>query len=290
MGKKDLARIEQGSTASSVAYGCAALLDAGLEQQLGPAATDEEGLAAGGQLAVRIAHRIDLLRHQIDVSHEALERISDELRQWRRRRDRANGRLYDQAKALRELCRGVFAKGQGDEFLGLHGSLPREPKELYSTFGATVRRLADDAWPTPEKSLISWNLNRPKIVESLLKAHKELGQALAAIQEGETRQAVAKAGHKRAKEAHKVFLAKSTRYLEAALDLAGLADLVATVRPGVGRRGRPMKAELAGLPAERKALPVAADAAPQARLSPVSASESAEGSLPATPDEPEDPT
>ena len=52
MPRKTLVRIEEGLTTTSVAYGYAALLDAGLEEQLGPASPAEEGLDCGGRLAV----------------------------------------------------------------------------------------------------------------------------------------------------------------------------------------------------------------------------------------------
>ncbi len=274
MPKKTLARIDEGVTAASVAYGCAALLDAGLEEQLGPATAEEEGLGCGGSLAVRIARRLQYLKHHLEVCQEGLERIRDELRPWRGRRDETKDVLYDRAKNLRKSCRAAFGAGEGDAFLGLHGSLPREPKELHAAFGPVVGRLADARWPMPKFRMEGWKIKRDKLVRQLSDAHRELGSALAAIQEGETREAVAKAAKKRAKTAHDAFLDKSTRYLVAAMELGGLEDLAATVRPGAGKPGRPRK-ELAGAPSslpgggaalppapERARLP-AAEAAPK---------------------------
>ena len=54
MPKKTLVKIEEGMTTTSVAYGCAALLDAGLQEQLGPGSPAEEGLDCGGRLAVLV--------------------------------------------------------------------------------------------------------------------------------------------------------------------------------------------------------------------------------------------
>ncbi len=45
---------------------------------------------------------------------------------------------------------GVFDGDEGDTFLGLHGTLPRQPKELYAAIGPIVRRIADVEWPMPE--------------------------------------------------------------------------------------------------------------------------------------------
>ena len=270
MAKKALARIDEGDTAASVAYGCAALLDAGLAEQLGPASAAEEGLDCGGRLAVRSAQRLQLLKHNLEVCQEALARIRDELHGWRRQRQRLSATLYDNVKTLRGLLRGVCPDDEGDTFLGLHGTLPRQPKELHAASGPVVRRLADVEWPMPEHP--NWfKVDRGEVVRSLIEAYDELGRVLAAIKEGETREAVAQAAKMRAAEAHKNFLDKSARFLEAALELAGLDDLAVTVRPNVGRRGRPRKKELpaaTGLPAEGKTLPAATSDVLVARLTP----------------------
>ncbi len=235
MAKKALVRIDQGDTAAAVALGCAALLDAGLAEQLGPPAAEEEGLDCGGRLAVRSARRLQGLKARLEVCREALARIRDQLRPWRRRRERATEELYEVAKRLRQFCRGVFEDGTGDAFLGLHGRLPREPKELHAAFGPVVGRLADGEWPLPEQRLGDFKIKRDEMVRSVVQHHDDLGEALSAIKEGETREAVAQAAKNRAAEAHKCFLAKSSRFLETALDLAGLDDLAAAVRPGVAR-------------------------------------------------------
>ena len=266
MGKKALVKIEEGATTASVAYGCAALLDAGIEQQLGPAIAAEAGLAAGGQLAVRIAHRIEQLRQLFEASDEAVAKITDELRRWRRLRDQAHEQLYDQAKSLRKICRALFDGDEGDLFLGLRGKLPREPKELHSRFGRVVRRLADAEWPAPVSRRVGIRMDRGKVVESVIEAYGDLGRALAAIKEGEAREQMAKVARKRARTAHDTFLTKSGRYLEAALDLAGLDDLAATVRPSVGRMGRPPKKRLAGATPSLQALPTATDPRSTAEL------------------------
>ncbi len=259
MAKKALARIDEGDTAAAVAVGCAALLDAGLAEQLGPATAEEEGLDCGGRLAVRSARRLQGLKHNLEVCREALARIRDELRPWRRRRERAHEALYDATKDIRRFCRGIFVDGDGDSFLGLHGSLPREPKELYAACNPVIGRLADAEWPLPKQRVGGFEIKRDKLVESMIRRYNRLGEALAAIKEGETREAVAQAAKNRASEVHAAFLAKSSRFLESALELAGLGDLAATVRPNVGRRGRPARKALAavavGLPGEAKALP-----------------------------------
>ncbi len=255
MPKKTLARIEEGETAASVALGCAALLDAGLAEQLGPATAEEEGLDCGGRLALRSARRLQVLKHNLEVCQEALGRIDDELHGWRRRRRRVNEKFYGKIKSLRNLFRNVFDDDEGDTCLGLRGTLPRHPKELHAVCGPVVRRLADGQWPMPEHP--AWlEFDRDKAARALIDAHQELGEALEAIRQGETRKAVAQVAKDRAAEAHKLFLGKSVRFLESALELAGLDELAATVRPGIGRMGRPpKKLAAAGTAAAGKALP-----------------------------------
>lgn len=262
--KKDLMRIEQSATVSSAAFGCAELLDAGLEEVLGAATDDEQKLANGGGLAIRIGRRLAFLRQNYEVAKEALARVEDQLRRERRRRDHAFDELYPLAKDVRKALHGFYGKDEGDEFLGLHGSLPRTPKELHNAFASVIGRLVDDQWTMPQRLTKSLTADRKGLANEFKKAHGRLGLALGAIEEGETREAVLKVARKRAKTLFEDFTAKSARFLEAGLDLAGLDDLVAVVRPGVGRRGRPpgtkqLDAEVsrAGLGAadEPKALP-----------------------------------
>ena len=75
--KKELIRIEQSVSAVSAAFGCAQLLDAGLEQQLGPATADEEGLGSAGSLAVRAARRLAMLRQSFDAAADVIERAQE---------------------------------------------------------------------------------------------------------------------------------------------------------------------------------------------------------------------
>ncbi len=272
MAKKELVRIEEGSRTASAAVACAELLDAGLDHQLGPATAEEAALASGGGLALCIARRLAQLRHAFQSTREVLERLRDDNRRWRRRRDHAFDRLYDLVKRARRFCRNLYGKARADEFLGLRGQLPREPGELHLAAGPVLHRLEDAEWPMPTRQveLKGITVERQELAKDFSGRYRQLGEALDALEAGETREAIALAVKERAKEAFKTFQAKSARFLEAGLELAGLDDLVATVRPGGGRRGRPVKAgtaaaalpapagQLAGGPA--KALPAAVEA------------------------------
>ena len=256
MPKKSLVRIEEGITAATAAVGCAALLDAGLEERLGPATDEDATLGAGGGLAVRLARRMEALRRDLEVAKETLERVRDDLRGWRQRRDLAQEKVYERAKQLRELFRGLFPGDEGDRLLGLHGALPREPKVLHAAFGRVLRRLADADWPMPERTPAGHRIRPDRIARSMIERHHELGECLGAVRAGETREAMAQAAKNRAAKAHAELVGKGTRFLKAALDLAGLDDLAATMCGG--RAGRPPKdgqtAASRGLPGGRKAL------------------------------------
>jgi len=255
--KKELMRIEQSAAVGSAAFGCAGLLDAGLEEVLGPATTEEQTLLNGGGLAMRIGRRLAFLRQSYEAAKEALARVEDELRRERRRRDRAFDELYPLARNFRKTCSGLYGKAEGDEFLGLHGDLPRTPKELHDALAPAIGRLADDEWPTPRRTTRSLTADRKGLVNEFAKVHGRLGRALGVIAERETREAVLKAATRRAKKAVDDFTGKSARFLEAGLDLAGLDDLVGIVRPGVGRRGRPLGRTQLDTPAPVVGLPAA---------------------------------
>jgi hypothetical protein len=112
--KKELMRIEQSAAVGSAAFGCAGLLDAGLEEVLGPATTEEQTLLNGGGLAIRIGRRLAFLRQSYEAAKEALARVEDELRRERRRRDRAFDELYPLARNFRKTCSGLYGKAEGD--------------------------------------------------------------------------------------------------------------------------------------------------------------------------------
>jgi hypothetical protein len=275
MAKKELVRIEEGARTVTAAFACAELLDAGLEKQLGPATAEEAALPNGGGLALRAGRRLAHLRHSFETAREVLARVRDDNRRWRRRRDRAFAEVYDLVKTARRFCRAFYGKARADEFLGLRGALPREAGELHQKAGPVHGRLADAEWPMPtqEVDLKGINVDRHKLAASLKQRAEELGTALDALDAGETREAIALAVKERAKVAFKTFQAKSARFLEAGLELAGLDDLVATVRPGVGRRGRPAKGQLEGAAA---GLPAGADPAlPAAAMKALAAAEPA---------------
>ena len=237
--RKDQMQSEQSTSVTSAAFGCAELLDAGLTEVLGPATAEEQRLANGGGLAMRIGRRVAFLRQNYEVAKEALARVQDELRRERRERDHAFNELYPLAKNLRKICRALYGKDEGDEFLGLRSDLPRTPKELLNAFAPVVGRLADDNWPMPRRRTAAVTADREGLVDQFGETHRRLARALGAVEEGETREAVLKVARRRAKKLLEDFSGKSARFLEAGLDLAGLDDLVGIVRPGVGRRGRP---------------------------------------------------
>ncbi|MEE8523577.1 MAG: hypothetical protein V3T72_06565 [Thermoanaerobaculia bacterium] len=166
MGKKSLVVIEEGNQTASAAFGCAEILDAGLEEVLGSASEEEEVLSNGGGLALRIGRRLVFLRRNFETAKEALARVGDELSRWRRRRDRAHEKLYDLAKRLRGFSRGLYGKQRADEFLGLRGTLPRDPGKLHLKLGPVLGRLADENWPIPTHNVEGFKIDRAKLVKA----------------------------------------------------------------------------------------------------------------------------
>jgi hypothetical protein len=80
------------------------------------------------------------------------------------------------------------------------------------------------------------------VARDLTELRDALGDALDALAALDAQLTVAKAARQRATKAFDVFFGKGARFLESGLDLAGLEELAAQVRPGVGRRGRPRSA------------------------------------------------
>lgn len=237
MGKLALKNINKAMTTEAAAEAFADLLERGLARTLGG---DVTGTAVSARL---IAYRLGELRGAIEAANEALERIHDMMSRHRRRRDEACEKLYNYVRDVRKLSRSFFGRARGDDFLGLHGPKPRDPEKLHLDAGRVLTSLADATWPVPEVLSDGAKMTPEKVAKRIAALHKKLGEENKALTAGETQEALAQAAHTRAERAFDVFHGRGGRYLEAALNLAGLDDLAAQVRPGVGRIGRPPKAE-----------------------------------------------
>ncbi len=229
-------RMKQSSKTATAASAYADLLERALASALG-----SDGPLTIGEAARRIAARLETLHAAMETAAAAEGRLEDLMRGYRRQRDAAAPKVYAYLTRIRQCLRAVFGTQPGDEFLGIHGPTPEDPQELHDLAGDVIARTADPRWPTPEENTLAVDFKPPVVAKELKQLRDPLGAALDAIDDGGIRLTVATAARKQATAAFDFFYGKSARYLEAGLELAGLDDLVAQVRPGVGRRGRPAK-------------------------------------------------
>ena len=236
-GKLVRQRMKQCNETATAASTFADLLERALARELGMS-----GEITVAEAARRIAARLGLLRAAMEAAAAAESRAEDLMRGHREARDQAAPVLYGYLTQIRQFFRGLFGRKAGDAFLGLHGPTPEDPQELYDLAGEIIGRTADPAWPRPEATTRGADFEPQGVARDLTERRDALGDALDALREVGAQLAVATAARKRATRAFDAFHGKGARFLESGLDLAGLDELVAQVRPGVGRRGRPAKA------------------------------------------------
>ncbi len=236
-GKLVRRRMRQASETATAASTFADLLARALARQLGV-----RGELTIGEAARRIAARLGLLRAAMEAAAAAESRAEDLMRGHREARDQTAPEVYRYLTRIRQFARGFFGRKAGDAFLGLHGPTPEDPQELYDLAAEIIGRTADPAWPQPAATTRSLDFE-PRTVARELTDHRDaLGDALDALDATAAQRLLAKAARQRTTRAFDVFHGRGGRFLESGLDLAGLDELVAQVRPGVGRRGRPPKA------------------------------------------------
>ena len=235
-GKLVRRRMKQASETATAASTFAELLERALARELGTS-----GEITVGEAARRIAARLSMLRDAIKAAAAAVSRAEDLMQGHREARDKAAPELYSYLTGIRQFVRGFFGLKAGDAFLGLHGPTPEDPRELYDLAEEIIGRTADPTWPRPEASTRAVDFEPQGVARDLTERRDALGDALDALEALEARLTVAKAARQRATKAFDTFYGKGARFLESGLDLAGLEELVAQVRPGVGRRGRPPK-------------------------------------------------
>ncbi len=235
-GKMVRRRMKQATETATAASTFADLLARALAHALGVS-----GELTIGEAARRIAARLGVLRAAMAAAATAESRAEDLMRVYRGARDEAAPELYRYLTRIRQFARGFFGRKAGDAFLGLHGPTPEDPQELYDLAAEIIDRTADPAWPRPAATTRSVDFDPQGVARDLTERRDALGDALDALDATASQLAVAKAARNRATQAFDAFHGKGGRFLESGLELAGLDELVAQVRPGVGRRGRPPK-------------------------------------------------
>jgi hypothetical protein len=212
----------------------AELLQQALEHELGG---DLDGVK---ETALRIADRLDALEATMDAACEHYDRLDDRLEHHQRQRDESAKQLYTDITRARQYFRGTMGAQAADAYLGLHGATPRDPKALRRISRIIAGRMADETWDEPKMDFVK-DFQPQTAAKHMTDRARDLAESLDFLQDASPQVTVATAAKERAVAAFDSFHGKSARYLIAALELAGLDDLVAEIRNGVGRRGRPPK-------------------------------------------------
>ncbi len=139
---------------------------------------------------------------------------------------------------------GPYARSStdGDAYLGLHGETPRDPEALLRISRIIAGRMADEEWVEPPMAFIK-KFEPQLAAQEMTDRGAELSESLEVLEQAGPQVTVAEAAKQRAIAKFDQFHGKSARFLIAALELAGLDDLVPAIRNGIGRRGRPPKAK-----------------------------------------------
>ncbi len=183
------------------------------------------------------------LRHRRRLMLDADDRYQ-ELRSRQRRlrleRDQIARRAYRGLVAARKVLKGLFGYEGACDFLGLRGPTRREPRDLNYQLGEAVW-WARNHEAEVDPLHVGAEEEAESCVASLELLHADLGRSLGDVLRG-WRQTTAAMLEQRAAMAEFDETSKHVAgTLEAQLIAVGLPTLAAAVRPGVGRRGRPLK-------------------------------------------------
>jgi hypothetical protein len=195
-----------------------------------------------GQLVRLIGIEIREAGEEAMVADREVERALARLRGCRGRRGEAVRRLYRGVTRLRRSLSGVLGRERATRWLEfLDGETSRDPHTLIRQTRLLELFLGDPTTAPSGPVAAGVEVDWPALAAPLRPLRAELEAALRTVTSARRTERLARGARRRAlARLDRVYL-RGSRLLESLLDYAGLPSLAAEVRPGVGRRGRPMK-------------------------------------------------
>ena len=237
------------------AFACADVVTEAARRQLrrsgSPPAAEPAPTWATGQVFIILGRRLLHVLRRMLTADEHYQRLRDRQRRRQKQRDRIAKRAYSELTAARRFFRGLLGYENACRHLGLQGATAREPTTLYHQLDEVLDHLerraaaahgelaeADDSWAPKfsscEAAVARWGERLGASRDELRRALDDVGLGKCEVVQAMLDQRAALADFDRTYKA-------SAHNIEAQLILNGLPTLAAGVRPGVGRRGRPLK-------------------------------------------------
>ncbi len=240
-------------SAVQAAFAGAEVVDEALTRSFLPAADDAAPTASlGAGVLLRCVGRQMLQTCRAMLTADAeVDRVRGAQRRNRRRRDRAATRLYREVVEIRRYLKGFHGRMDASGLMDFSGPTSRDPANLhgqarYLSHLQSARAAGDEEAPDrPLRSLPA--AGGRALAADLEPLCDELEQALTAIIDGGCHHAGALVAQRRAMAEYDAAFQHGTALVEQQLDVAGLPTLRDSVRPGIGRRGRPRKVRPADL-------------------------------------------
>jgi len=195
-----------------------------------------------GQLVRLVGQEIREAGEEAVLADREVERVRVRLRGCRERRAEAVQRLYREVARLRRSLSGVLGRERAARWLEfLDGETSRDPHTLIRQTRLLELFLGDPATAPSGTMAAGVEVDWPVLAAPLRPLRAELEAALMTVASARRAERLARGARRRAlARLDRVYL-RGSRLLGSLLDYAGLPSLAAEVRPGVGRRGRPMK-------------------------------------------------
>ncbi len=249
-------RLRQIGPALRVAFVCPGVVAEATWRQLGreadlpqpsgdlPVPGVESSYLGAEQLCVGIGKMIHLRGVRMLEADRALDLARAERRRRIERRDRLTKVLYREVGGLRRRIKAALGRDRGTQYLRfLDGETSRDPMTLQRQAGLLDYFLSDPEIAPPQPKLRGAFIYWDRIVMPIRTLAAELDEAIMDVYSADAGVTAALADQRQAIEEFDWIYQRGCRYLEALLDLVGLPSLAELVRPGVGWRGRPRKAE-----------------------------------------------
>ncbi len=226
------------------AFACAEVVGEAMSRLVGPGGVDSPSVPSTGDSSRGLFRLLGrgLLRQleRLRKADDRYQRLRARQRRRQVRRDVVARRLYREVVAARRYLKGLFGPEGVCLYCGLQGETPREPWELLALARETVlwaqsrEVIPESDWPNAEAL-------GAKCIDDLDALCRELDEALEAVGRGHRETEAAMLGQRQEIKDFDRVCNESARAMEAKLIFVGLPTLSAAVRPGVGRRGRPLK-------------------------------------------------
>ena len=196
--------------------------------------------SASGQTFVILGRELEHRRRRMLAADDHYQELRSRLRRRRRRRDRVARRANRGLVAARKILKGLFGYSGACLYLGLRGPTEREPWALHLQLGEALW------WARNHQAEVEClhagaEEEAESCVACLEPLHQALEQALADVLHGDREVEAAMLEQRAAMADFDRTYKHVAGAIEARLIEVGLPTLAAAVRPGVGRRGRPLK-------------------------------------------------